>query len=85
MAQPQEMQNDEQPLIVEQFTRAQYVWEIIQGILIVAGLGLLWLLEIIRDGCFALADRINWPIRPRKGRPFPPGPQRTRATLKARQ
>ncbi|MGH7915878.1 MAG: hypothetical protein ACREQE_00300 [Candidatus Binataceae bacterium] len=85
MPQQQDIQDHEPPIIVEQFTKAQYVGEIIQGFAIVAGLGLLWLLEIIRDGCFALLDRINRRPRPHKGRPFPPGPQRKHATLKARQ
>jgi hypothetical protein len=82
MGQQESVQHQE-PFVVERFTPAQYVYEVLKGLAIVLGLGLLWLLEIIRDGCFAMLDRMNWRPRPRKGRPFPPGPQRKHPTVEA--
>lgn len=76
-------QRSEQPHQPEQFTTAQFIWEIVEGTGVMAGLGLLWGLEALRDSYFHLLDRFNIRPRARPGRPFPPGQSRKRQPVEA--
>ena len=52
--------------------------EMLNGISVLLGLALLWLLEKIRNSFFRLLDRMNVKARTRRGSAFPPGrPRRT--------
>ncbi len=54
-------------------SKAQFVWQLIQGIGIALGLGLLSVMEIVRNWYFRLLDRLNVKARRRRASPFPPG------------
>lgn len=56
--------------------------EILKGIGIALGLGLLWMLEAVRDGFFRLLDRLNLRPRTRRASAFPPGRARRHPTVK---
>jgi hypothetical protein len=64
--------------------RLKFVSELCQGIGIASGLGLLWIMETVRDGVFGLLDRVNLKPRPRRASAFPPGRPRRSATRQAR-
>jgi hypothetical protein len=67
------------PVNTEQFTWGQFCSELIQGVGKVAGLGLLWSLEAIRNVWFRTLDRLNIKARPpRQVSAFPPGSPRRR-------
>jgi len=57
-----------------QFTTAEFLLQIVQGIGIALGLLLLGVMEKVRNVCFRLLDRLN--VKPRRHRrvsAFPPG------------
>ena len=63
------------PLNVERRIPArEYFIQILDGIGIAAGMALLWVMELARNGYFGTLDRLN--VKPRKRRrasAFPPG------------
>jgi hypothetical protein len=65
---------------IEPLTGLPLATEIVGGVGRTLGLTLLWGLEIVRDSCFRLLDRLN--IRPRHKRAsaFPPGQPKKRTT-----
>lgn len=59
---------------IERLTTPSYLWEVVRGVGVVLGLGLLWFLEVIRNAYFRGLDRLS--IKPRRKRrvsAFPPG------------
>jgi len=69
------------PLDAEQLGVGGFVLELIHGIGEMAGLGLLWSLEAVRNIWFRTLDRLNIKARPpRRVSAFPPGsPRRHKA------
>ena len=69
------------PPDTEQLSVGGYFIELIHGIGEMAGLGLLWALEAVRNGWFRMLDRLNIKARPsRRVSAFPPGsPRRNKA------
>jgi len=61
------------PLEIEQLSRLSYLSEVVQGIGITLGLGILWGLEIVRNAYFRVLDRFNLKPRRRRASAFPPG------------
>jgi len=62
------------PLEIEQLSTLSYLSEVVQGIGITLGLGILWGLEIVRNAYFRLLDRLNLKaLRRRRASAFPPG------------
>ena len=62
------------PLEIEQLSTLSYLSEVVQGIGITLGLGILWGLEIVRNAYFRLLDRLNLKARRRRrASAFPPG------------
>jgi len=61
------------PLEIEQLSRLSYLSEVVQGIGITLGLGILWGLEIVRNAYFRLLERLNLKPRRRRASAFPPG------------
>lgn len=70
---------------VEQFTKLQFISEVLQGMGIALGLSFLWVLEIGRNAIFRMLDRLNIRARPRRGTAFPPGPARRHTTVDAQR
>ena len=58
---------------IEQLSRLSYLSELVQGIGITLGLGILWGLEIVRNAYFRLLERLNLKPRRRRASAFPPG------------
>lgn len=75
-------QKPAEPLELEQLGARSTALEILKGIGIALGLGLLWMLEAVRDGFFRLLDRVNLRPRSRRASAFPPGRPRRHATVK---
>jgi hypothetical protein len=61
----------------------EVVVEILQGLGITVGLGLLWMTEAVRDHLFRLLDRVNVRPRTRPVSAFPPGQPRKRPPRRA--
>ena len=61
------------PLEIEQLSTLSYLSELVQGIGITLGLGILWGLEMVRNAYFRLLDRLNLKPRRRRASAFPPG------------
>jgi hypothetical protein len=71
---------------IKPITGAGFVKEVLHGIGLVFGLGLLWSLEMVRNGFFRLLDRFGVKARRRrKASAFPPGPLPRRGTVRARR
>ncbi len=68
----------------EELRGRRFLSEMLQGVAIAFGLGLLWIMETARDAWFALLDRFNVKPRARRASAFPPGRPR-RAVKRARQ
>lgn len=67
------------PLEPQPLSKTTFVLEVFQGIGVMLGLGLLWMLESVRNVVFRLLDRWNFkPRPPRKASAFPPGSPRRR-------
>jgi hypothetical protein len=65
------------PINTDQLSRGDFISELIQGIGKMAGLGLLWSLEAVRNVWFKTLDRLNIKARPRRSvSAFPPGSPR---------
>lgn len=62
----------------------QFVSELFQGIVIAIALSLLWIMELLRDGFFALLDRVNCKPLKRRVSAFPPGRPRRHAVRQTR-
>jgi hypothetical protein len=58
-----------------------FVFEILCGIGIALGLGLLWVMEVIRNFIFHLLDWANFRPHTRRPSAFPPGQPRKHAPL----
>jgi len=69
------------PLEMEQLGVKGYFIEVVHGVGVMAGLGLLWSLEAVRNTFFRVLDRLNIKARPsRRASAFPPGcPRRRKA------
>ena len=61
------------PFEIEQLSRLSYLSELVQGIGITLGMGILWGLEIVRNAYFRLLERLNLKPRRRRASAFPPG------------
>jgi hypothetical protein len=67
------------PLEMEQLGVKGYFIEVVHGVGVMAGLGLLWSLEAVRNTFFRVLDRLNIKARPsRRASAFPPGSPRRR-------
>ncbi len=60
-------------LEVERLSKPGYVKEVIQGIGLTLGMGILWALEIVRNAYFRMLDRLNVKPRRKRASAFPPG------------
>jgi hypothetical protein len=70
------------PLEAEQLGVGGFLRELIHGIGEMAGLGLLWTLEAVRNVWFKTLDRLNIKARPsRRVSAFPPGSPRRHKTV----
>ncbi len=82
------MEHVDQPQIQvepELLGKRDFVLQVLEGIGIAAGLGLLWAMETVRNSYFRLLDR--WNIKPRRrtrASAFPPGKPRRRARRESR-
>jgi hypothetical protein len=64
-------------LEIEQLTASSRFHEVVRGVGVALGLGLLWALEVIRNAYFHALDRLNLkPRRRRRASAFPPGQPR---------
>ncbi len=64
---------------MEQLGVKGYFIEVVHGVGVMAGLGLLWSLEAVRNTFFRVLDRLNIKARPsRRASAFPPGSPRRR-------
>jgi hypothetical protein len=70
------------PFEIEQLSRLSYLSELVQGIGITLGLGILWGLEIVRNAYFRVLDRLNLKPRRRRASAFPPGRPRKHRQLR---
>jgi hypothetical protein len=70
------------PLEIERLSRLSYLSELVQGIGIALGMGILWGLEIVRNVYFRLLDRLNLKPRHRRASAFPPGRPRKHRQLR---
>jgi len=67
------------PLEMEQLGVKGYLVEVIHGVGVMAGLGLLWSLEAVRNAFFRVLDRLNIKAKPnQRASAFPPGSPRRR-------
>ncbi len=67
------------PLEAEYLGVGGYFLELLHGIGVMLGLGLLWSLEAVRNVFFTVLDRLNVKARPhRRVSAFPPGSPRRR-------
>jgi hypothetical protein len=67
------------PLEMEQLGVKGYLIEVIHGVGVMAGLGLLWSLEAVRNSFFRVLDRLNIKAKPnQRASAFPPGSPRRR-------
>ncbi len=73
----EQLQVSESPEVVR-LKPFEIVTEILHGLGITVGLGLLWMMEAVRDHVFRLLDRINVRPRTRPASAFPPGQPRIR-------
>ena len=70
------------PFEIEQLSRLSYLSELVQGIGITLGLGILWGLEMVRNVYFRVLDRLNLKPRRRRASAFPPGRPRKHRQLR---
>jgi hypothetical protein len=61
----------------------EFLNQVAQGIAIALGLGMLWIMEAVRDRFFDLLDRFNRKARGGKASAFPPGRPRPRTVKQA--
>jgi hypothetical protein len=70
------------PLEIERLGVKGYFVELLHGIGVMLGLGLLWSLEAVRNAYFRVLDRLNIKSRPsRRASAFPPGSPRRRKAV----
>jgi hypothetical protein len=79
------MSQDEKEYIPERMPLRVAILEALNGLGIAFGMGMLWLMEVVRNNFFRLLDRLNFKPRPRRASPFPPGRPRRHAVKQARQ
>jgi hypothetical protein len=60
-------------LEIEQLSTPNYFKELVQGIGLTLGMGILWALEIVRNRYFRVLDRLNIKPRRKRASAFPPG------------
>ena len=77
------MAEQENEFAPERLTRLQFFSEMLQGLLIALGLGVLWIMESVRDVVFDQLDRFNRKARERRASAFPPGRPRRRVVKQA--
>ena len=70
------------PFEIEQLSRLSYLSELVQGLGITLGLGILWGLEMVRNAYFRVLDRLNLKPRRRRASAFPPGRPRKHRQLR---
>ncbi len=78
------MPDQETDFTPDPMRKLQFVNEMFQGISIAVGLALLWVMETVRNGFFALLDRMNFKARTRRASAFPPGRPRRQRIRQAR-
>jgi len=62
---------------IEQLTRGDHFYQILCGVGIASGLGLLWAMETVRNYVFRLLNALKIPTwRHKRGTAFPAGPKR---------
>ena len=71
------------PLEVERLSPIGTFLYVFHGTGVALGMGLLWVLEMVRDGYFRLLDRMNVKARIRPASAFPPGRPRRRPVADA--
>ncbi len=79
--QPTELREPFEP---ERLSRGEYFYQVLFGVGESLGLGMLWLMEVVRDAFFHLLDRLN--VKPRRRTrvsAFPPGRPRKRPPASA--
>ena len=65
----------------EQLSTRDFISELIQGLGKMAGLGLLWALEEVRNVYFRALDRMKVKARPKSASAFPPGSPKRQRTV----
>jgi len=78
------MPEQETDFTPEPLRRLQFISELLQGISIATGLGVLWIMESVRDAFFNLLDRVNYKSYSRRASAFPPGRPRRHRVRQAR-
>ncbi|MBF6560453.1 MAG: hypothetical protein IVW56_09200 [Candidatus Binataceae bacterium] len=68
----------DQPLEIELLSRGGALLYVFHGIGVTLGMGILWMLEVVRNSYFRLLDRTNFKARTRPASAFPPGRPRRR-------
>ncbi|MGH7813466.1 MAG: hypothetical protein ACREQI_05630 [Candidatus Binataceae bacterium] len=58
---------------VDRLEGVSLAYEVVRGVGVALGLGLLWGLEIARDGWFRILERANIKPRRKRASAFPPG------------
>ena len=74
----QSIQEPSTEVRIDKIEGANFVYEVVRGIGVALGLGLLWGLEIVRDAWFAVLDRANFKPRRKRASAFPPGEPQNR-------
>jgi hypothetical protein len=69
----------ELPFETERLGAVAFVADVLKGIGIMLGLGMLWFLESVRNVYFRVLDRLNLRPRPRRASALPPGRPRKRS------
>lgn len=76
---PEHTEQKQLPIQPRKLGMLGFIFEVLQGIAMLLGLGLLSMLESVRDVFFRLLDRLNLKPRPRaRASAFPPGSPRRR-------
>jgi hypothetical protein len=78
----EDLQVSESPEM-ERLKPVEVALDIVHGLGIALGLGLLWIMEAVRDRVFRLLDRANVRPRTRPASAFPPGQPRKRIPRRA--
>ena len=82
MSQMQETPEQKQLLSdAEQLSTRDFISELLQGLGKMAGLGLLWSLEEVRNVYFRALDRMKVKARPKRASAFPPGSPKRQRTV----
>jgi len=78
------MSQEEPEFVPERMPTRVAFLEALNGIGIAAGMGMLWIMEVVRNRYFKLLDRLNFKPRTRRASPFPPGQAKHHPVREAR-